>query len=63
MLEVGKVNLYQISDIISERETIKRIAQWIVQNNLSKKDIKAIAKVLAKTALNFIAFTSYLTRI
>ena len=41
-----------MSNLILERKTVKRIAQQIIQDNLNKKDVKFIAKTLAKSASN-----------
>src|SRR5437763_15578159 len=48
--EAGDVNLCQMSDLIPEGGTVERIAQRITQDNLSEKDVKSIAKTLAKSA-------------
>jgi hypothetical protein len=57
------VNLCQISDLISEGETLKRIAQRITQDNLNEKDVESIAKALAESASNDSAGLSRLTRL
>ena len=57
------MNLCQVSDIISEKETVERTAQRIVQNGLSEKDVKVITRVITETAPNPITFTFCLTRI
>ena len=59
--EAGEVNICQISNIIPDGETIKSIAQRIVQDNLGKKEVKAIAKAL--TTPNPVATTSCLSRL
>ncbi len=50
--EVGGVNLCQMSGLIPEEKTVKRIVQRITQDNFSKKDVKFIAKALAESASN-----------
>src|SRR5881275_2764691 len=50
--EARDVNLCQISDLIPEGGTVKRIAQRITQDNLSEKDVESIAKALAESASN-----------
>src|SRR4051795_9915847 len=44
--EAEEVNICQVSDIISDGETIESIAQRIIRDNLSEKEVKAIAKAL-----------------
>src|SRR4051794_4774553 len=44
--EGGDVNICQVSDTISDGETIESIAQRIVRDNLGEKEVKAIAKAL-----------------
>ncbi|RIA90412.1 hypothetical protein C1645_823408 [Glomus cerebriforme] len=61
--EAGEVNICQISNIIPDRETIESIAQRIVRDNLSKKEVKAIAKALTITSPNPMTTTSRLTRL
>ena len=52
----------QVSNIISEGETIRETTQRIMWDNLSKKDIKAIANIITETVSNSIADTSSLSR-
>ena len=52
------MNLCQMSDLIPEGETVKRIAQRIAQDNLSEKDVESIAKTLAESASNASAGSS-----
>ncbi|RIA81918.1 hypothetical protein C1645_836203 [Glomus cerebriforme] len=61
--EAGKINICQISNIIPDGETIKSIAQRIVQDNLSEKEVKVIAKALTITSPNPITTTSRLSRL
>src|SRR3954447_13001908 len=61
--EAGEVNICQVSDIISDGETIESIAQRIVRDNLSEKEVKAIAKALTVTPPNPVATTSRLSRL
>src|SRR3954454_319927 len=61
--EAGEVNICQVSDIISDGETIESIAQRIVRDNLSEKEVKAIAKALTVTPPNPVATTSCLSRL
>ena len=53
----------QVSVIISKGETIKDIAQHIVQNNLNEKDIKVILRVIVKTASNIVTGISYVSKL
>ncbi|CAB4430326.1 unnamed protein product [Rhizophagus irregularis] len=48
---------------ISPKETIRDLAQRIIRDNISEKDVKVIAKVLAETASNASAGLSRLTRL
>ena len=61
--EAEEVNICQVSDIIPDEETIKSIAQRIVQDNLNEKEVKAIAKALTVTSPNPVATTSCLSRL
>ena len=61
--EAGEVNICQVSDIIPDGETIESIAQRIVRDNLSEKEVKAIAKALTVTPPNPVATTSRLSRL
>ncbi|GET00267.1 hypothetical protein GLOIN_2v1765707 [Rhizophagus clarus] len=58
--EVEEVNICQVSNIIPDGETIESIAQRIVQDNLSEKEVKAIAKALTITFPNPMTTTSCL---
>ncbi|CAG8803612.1 35876_t:CDS:2 [Gigaspora margarita] len=49
-LEAKEVNICQVSDSTCTEETIKEMAQHIVRDKLSKRDIKAISRALVKTA-------------
>ncbi|RIA82546.1 hypothetical protein C1645_835199 [Glomus cerebriforme] len=61
--EAGKVNIYQISNIIPDEKTIESIAQRIVRDNLGEKEIKMITNALTITSPNPIATTSRLSRL
>jgi hypothetical protein len=61
--EAGEVNLCQMSDLIPEGETVKRIAQRITQDNFSEKDVESIAKALAESASNDSAGSSRISRL
>ncbi len=61
--EVGEVNICQVSDIIPDGETIESIAQRIVRDNLSEKEVKVIAKALTVTPPNLVATSSCLSRL
>ncbi len=52
-----------MSGLILEGETVKRIAQRITQDNLSKKDVESIAKALAESASNDSAGSSRISRL
>ena len=53
----------QVSDIIPEGEIIRETAQRIMQDSLSEKKVKLIAKALAKTSSNPFACTYSLSRL
>src|SRR5436305_14414956 len=59
----GEVNICQVSDIIPNGETIESIAQRIVRDNLSEKEVKVIAKALTVTPPNLVATSSCLSRL
>src|SRR4051812_6407931 len=61
--EAGEVNICQVSDIISDGKTIESIAQRIVRDNLSEKEVKVIAKALTVTPPNPVVTTSCLSRL
>ncbi|CAG8746559.1 24908_t:CDS:2 [Dentiscutata erythropus] len=48
--EAEEVNICQVSDSTCSRETIKEMAQRIMKDKLSEKDIKVISRNLVKTA-------------
>ncbi|CAG8756661.1 404_t:CDS:2, partial [Cetraspora pellucida] len=52
--EAKKMNIYQVSDSICSRKTIKETAQCIMKDKLSKRDIKVISKTLVKTDSDFV---------
>ncbi|CAG8806509.1 10127_t:CDS:2 [Gigaspora margarita] len=49
-LEAEEVNICQVSDSTCTEETIKEMAQRIVRDKLSEKDVKAISRALVETA-------------
>ncbi|EXX61284.1 uncharacterized protein OCT59_019619 [Rhizophagus irregularis] len=53
----------QVSDIIPEGEIIREMAQRIMRDSLSEKEVKLIAKALAETSPNPVACTSSLSRL
>ncbi|CAB5304384.1 unnamed protein product [Rhizophagus irregularis] len=62
-VQSGEVNLCQMSDLIPEGKTLKRIAQRITQDNLSEKDVESIAKALVESASNDSAGSSRISRL
>ncbi|RGB21687.1 hypothetical protein C1646_777492, partial [Rhizophagus diaphanus] len=42
----AEINICQVSDIIQEGETIREMAQRIIRDNLSERDVKAISRAL-----------------
>ncbi|RGB31448.1 hypothetical protein C1646_764046, partial [Rhizophagus diaphanus] len=59
LLEGGAVNVYQIS----QEETIRELAQRIVQENLSEMKVRDIARALVETASNATSGVSRLSRL
>jgi hypothetical protein len=57
--EGGTVNVCQIS----QKETIRDLAQRIIQDNISEAEVKVISKVLAETASNTSAGLSRISRL
>ncbi|CAG8544671.1 16255_t:CDS:2 [Gigaspora rosea] len=62
-LEAEKVNTCQVSDSTCTEETIKEMAQHIVRDKLSEKDIKAISRALVETAPDPVVALSRLSRL
>jgi hypothetical protein len=58
----AEVNIYQISDIIPEGETIKEMAQRIIRDNFSKKEVEAIRRTLVKIATDAVVGSSRISR-
>ncbi|CAB4428523.1 unnamed protein product [Rhizophagus irregularis] len=59
LVEGGTVNVCQIS----QKETIRDLAQCIIQDNFGEAEVKVIAKALAESASNASAGLSCLTRL
>ncbi|GBC48327.2 hypothetical protein GLOIN_2v1782194 [Rhizophagus irregularis DAOM 181602=DAOM 197198] len=59
----AKVNISLVFENTSEGETIREIAQRIVQDNLNKRNVKAISRTLAKTTSDPIVASSRLSRL
>ena len=53
----------KVSNIISEKETIRETAQHIMRDNLSVRDVIAIANAIVEIAFNPVAGTSSLSRL
>src|SRR3954451_16743423 len=58
-----EVNICQESDSTCSEETIKEIAQRIVRNNLSQRDVKVISRTLVETASDPVVALSRLFRL
>ncbi|RGB21811.1 hypothetical protein C1646_777208 [Rhizophagus diaphanus] len=58
----AEINIYQVSDIIPEGETIREMAQRIIWDNLSERDVKAISRALVETSIDAIVALSQITR-
>ena len=57
------MNIYQLTDSACSEETIKEMAQRIVQDNLSERDVKAISRTLVETASDPVVASSRLSRL
>ena len=59
----AKVNISLVSDNAPEGETIKEMAQRIIRDNLSERDVKAISKALVETSTDAVVALSRLSRL
>ncbi|RIA79458.1 hypothetical protein C1645_745898 [Glomus cerebriforme] len=59
----AEVNISIVYENIPEGETIREMAQCIVRDNLSEKDVKAISKTLVETASDPVVISSRLFRL
>ncbi|CAB4444903.1 unnamed protein product [Rhizophagus irregularis] len=59
----AEINICQVSDIIPEGETIREMAQRIIQDNLSERDVKAISRALVETSTDAVVALSRLSRL
>ena len=59
----AKVNISLVSDNIPEGETIKEMAQHIVRDNLSERDVKVISRTLVETTSDPVVTLSCLSRL
>ena len=57
------MNICQLSDSTCSDETIKKMAQRIVRDNLSERDVKAISRTLVETASDPVVALSRLSRL
>ncbi|CAG8843587.1 9959_t:CDS:2, partial [Gigaspora margarita] len=62
-LEAEEVNICQVSNSTCSEETIKEIAQRIVRDKLSERDVKAISRALVKTAPDSVVALFRLSRL
>ncbi|CAG8830968.1 25293_t:CDS:2, partial [Gigaspora margarita] len=62
-LEAEEMNICQVSDSTCSEETIKEIAQHIVRDKLSERDVKAISRALVETAPDPVVALSHLSRL
>ncbi|CAG8822768.1 19330_t:CDS:1, partial [Dentiscutata erythropus] len=61
--EGGDVDICLVSDTTLEGETIKQMAQRIMKNKLSEKDVKAISRTLVETSSDAVVALSRLSRL
>ncbi|GBB98891.1 hypothetical protein RclHR1_33530002 [Rhizophagus clarus] len=54
----AEINICQVSDIIPEGETIREMAQRIIRDNLSERDVKAISRALVETSTDAVEIIS-----
>ncbi|RGB21408.1 hypothetical protein C1646_778103 [Rhizophagus diaphanus] len=59
----AEINICQVSDIIPEGETIREMAQRIIWDNLSKRNVKAISRALVETSTDAVVTLSRLSRL
>ncbi|RGB30537.1 hypothetical protein C1646_765253 [Rhizophagus diaphanus] len=59
----AEVNISIVYENVSEGETIREMAQRIVRDNLSERDVKAISRTLVKTAFDPVVASSRLSRL
>ncbi|GET02572.1 hypothetical protein GLOIN_2v1761875 [Rhizophagus clarus] len=59
----AEINICQVSDIIPEGETIREMAQRIIRDNLSERDVKAISRALVETSTDAVVALSRLSRL
>ncbi|CAG8611255.1 20522_t:CDS:2, partial [Gigaspora margarita] len=62
-LEAEEVNICQVSDSTCTEKTIKEMAQRIVRDKLSERDVKAISRALVETAPDPVVALSHLSRL
>ena len=61
--EVGvEVNICQLSNLILQEESIGKLAERIVQENIGEKEVKAIHRALVETATDAVASSSRIFR-
>ena len=58
-----KVNICQVSNLILQEESIGKLAERIVQENIGEKEVEAIRRVLVETATDAIAGSSRISRL
>ncbi|CAG8752927.1 4482_t:CDS:2 [Dentiscutata erythropus] len=61
-LKAEEVNIYQVLDSTGSVEAIKEIAQHIIQDKLSEREVKAIFRILEKTSPDAVIALSHLSR-
>ncbi|RGB22535.1 hypothetical protein C1646_775923 [Rhizophagus diaphanus] len=59
----AKVNISIVYENVSEGETIREMAQRIVWDNLSERDVKAISRTLVETSSDSVVASSHLSRL
>ncbi|CAG8718536.1 19067_t:CDS:2, partial [Dentiscutata erythropus] len=61
-LKAEKVNICQVLDSTGSEETIKEIAQCIIRDKLSEREVKAISRILEETSPDTFVALSRLSR-
>ena len=59
----AEVNICQVSNLILQEESIGKLAERIVQENIGEKEVKAIRRALVETATDAVAGSSRISRL
>ena len=59
----AEVNICQVSNLILQEESIGKLAERIVQENIGEKEVEAIRRALVETATDAVAGSSRISRL